>query len=242
MAILKYELIADSLRQRIADDEFEPDDLLPSQRDLSAQWSVSRATVIKAYDLLAGDGLVVAHQGQGFRIAPTPVARPAGGRRAGSARASGGRAYQIVGVPTRAVPPARIAAVLGLPDGAEALRRDRVIELADGSPLSLVSAWFPPDIADRCPKLEGTKQIIEGTTRYIGRMTGLVPVRGADVTTVRLGTTAEAKVLDRSRPFAVADVLHTAYDADGRALVTEHGVTPGALYEAGETYPMGAGC
>ncbi|MFG2525997.1 GntR family transcriptional regulator [Streptomyces sp. NPDC048527] len=240
MTILKYELIADSLRQRIADGEFEPDDLLPSQRDLSAQWDVSRATVIKAYDLLVSDGLVVARQGQGFRIAPTPVARPAGDRRAGSTRTAGGRAYQIVGVPTRAVPPARIAAALGLADGAQALRRDRLIELADGSPLSLVSAWFPPDIVDRCPKLEGTKQIIEGTTRYITRIAGRTPVRGADVTTVRLGGVREAELLEREQPFAVADVLHTAYDADGRALVAEHGVTPGDLYEAAETYPMGA--
>lgn len=77
MVALKYELIADSLRQRIADGEFTPDDLLPSQRDLSMQWNVSRATVIKAYDVLIQDGLVVARQGQGFRVTTTPLARPA---------------------------------------------------------------------------------------------------------------------------------------------------------------------
>ncbi|MEB8338038.1 GntR family transcriptional regulator [Streptomyces endophyticus] len=241
MAVLKYELIADSLRQRIADGEFGSDDLLPSQRDLCAQWDVSRATVIKAYDLLVNDGLVVARQGQGFRPSPIPVARPAGGREEGTARTAGGRAYRIVGTPTREVPSARVAAALGLSDGAQALRRDRLIELADGSPLSLVAAWFPPEIADRCPRLSDRKQIIEGTTRYIARMTGRRPSQGADVTAVRLGTADEAEALSRQQPFAVAEVLHTAQDAEGRALVVELGVTPEGLWENVQTYPMGGG-
>ncbi|MFZ3562898.1 GntR family transcriptional regulator [Streptomyces sp. BH097] len=238
MAVLKYELIADSLRQRIADGEFGPDDLLPSQRDLCGQWDVSRATVIKAYDLLVNDGLVVARQGQGFRTSPMPVARPAGGRKAGTTRAAGGRAYRILGTPNRLAPPARVAAALGLSDGAKALRRDRLIELADGSPLSVVAAWFPPEIADRCTKLAERKQLIEGTTRYIARMTGRAPARGIDVTTVRRGTADEAEALSRPQPFAVAEVLHTAQDADGRTLVVECGVTPEGLWEDTQTYPM----
>jgi GntR family transcriptional regulator len=238
VAVLKYELIADSLRQRIADGDFGPDDLLPSQRDLSHEWEVSRATVIKAYELLAGDGLVVARQGQGFRIAPTPVARPAGGRKAGSTRAAGGRSYRIVGMPESAVPPSRVAAALGPAGG---LRRERLVEMVDGSPYSFVSAWFPADIAELCPKLAGTKQIIEGTTRYVARMTGRSPVQGRDVTVVRMGTAEEAELLGREVPFPVVEVLHTAYDADGRVLVVERGVTPGDLYEAIETYPMAGG-
>ncbi|MEV8529826.1 GntR family transcriptional regulator [Streptomyces sp. NPDC052000] len=241
MAVLKYELIADSLRQRIADGEFTPDDLLPSQRDLCAQWDVSRATVIKAYDLLVQDGLVVARQGQGFHVVLTPLARPAGGRKAGTTRAGGGRAFTILGAPVREVPSGRIATALGLGEGQRALRRDRLVQLADGSPLSLVQAWFPLDIVEQCPRLEGTKQIVEGTTRYILRMTGRAPVRGTDIKTVRLGTETEGHVLERSLPFAVQIVLHTASDKDGRTIVVEHGVTPGDLWEETDAYPMGNG-
>lgn len=241
MAVLKYELIADSLRQRIADGDFGPDDLLPSQRDLSHEWDVSRATVIKAYDLLINDGLVVARQGQGFRIVPAPVARPAGGRKAGTTRAAGGRSYRIIGTPERAVPLPQITAALGLADGGEALRRERLVEMVDGSPYSFVAAWFPADIAERCPKLSGTKQIVEGTTRYVSRMTGRTPSQGTDVTSVRLGTAQEAELLEREVPFPVVEVLHTACDQDGRVLVVERGVTPGDLYEASETYTMAGG-
>ncbi|GGW61179.1 hypothetical protein GCM10010320_47880 [Streptomyces caelestis] len=65
MPLLKYEQIADDLRTRIANGEFGPGELLPSGRDLAEQWSVSRATVVKAYDVLRADGLVVARQGAG---------------------------------------------------------------------------------------------------------------------------------------------------------------------------------
>ncbi|WP_156726046.1 GntR family transcriptional regulator [Streptomyces apocyni] len=240
MAVLKYEEIADALRQRITDEEFGPDDLLPSQRELMALWNVSRATVIKAYDTLERDGLVDARQGQGYRVSTTPLARPAGGRKSGSSRASG-RAFRIVGSPTREVPPARIAACLGLGEGQEALRRERLVQLTDGSACSSVVAWFPPDIADVCPKLASAKPIIEGTTRYIQRMTGRVSVRGVDVKRVRLGTESEAAWLECDLPFPVVELLHTAVDQEGKAIVVEYGVTPGDVWEETETYPMGDG-
>src|SRR5690242_14892195 len=90
MALLKYEEIAESLRTRIAAGEFGPGDIVPSGRDLAEQWSVSRATAIKAMDVLRSDGIVEAKQGTGFVVTETPVARPAGGRRAGSTRVTGG--------------------------------------------------------------------------------------------------------------------------------------------------------
>jgi DNA-binding GntR family transcriptional regulator len=91
MPQLKYEQIAEDLRTRIANGEFGPGELLPSGRDLAEQWGVSRATVVKAYDVLRNDGLVSAKQGAGFVVVETPVARPAGARRAGSSRVTGAR-------------------------------------------------------------------------------------------------------------------------------------------------------
>ncbi|GHA01651.1 hypothetical protein GCM10010389_46300 [Streptomyces echinoruber] len=106
MPLLKYEQIAEDLRTRITNGEFGPGDLLPSGRDLAEQWDVSRATVIKAYDVLRNDGLVVARQGAGFTVVETPIARPAGGRRAGTSRVAGGGPFRRLGTPDRPVPPA----------------------------------------------------------------------------------------------------------------------------------------
>lgn len=241
MPKLKYEQIADSLRARIADGEFGPGALLPSGRDLCEQWGVSRATAIRAMEVLRGDGLVAARHGQGFRVVETPLARPAGRRAAGTTRTLGGRPFRRLGTPAREVPPERVASALGLAAGEAALRRDRLVLSADGTPFSLVAAWFPAEIADASPRLTQHGPIPEGTTHYVARCTGRAPARGRDLTTVRTASPSEAELLGRRPPLTVVTVLHTAYDADDRALVVEDGLTPAELWETIDDYPMGAG-
>ncbi|MFI5976986.1 GntR family transcriptional regulator [Streptomyces sp. NPDC051452] len=238
MPLLKYEQIAGDLRARIANGEFSPGELLPSGRDLAEQWQVSRATVVKAYDILRGDGLVVAQQGSGFTVVQTPIARPAGGRRAGSSRVGGGAPYRRLGTPDRAVPPAHIAEALQLGPGEEALRRVRLVLLDDGSPHSLVTAWFPPSVAGAAPRLAAKGPIAEGTTHYVRRETGRSPIGGTDVTTVRLAGDEEARLLGLDQPAAVAVVLHTAWDQDQLPLVCEEGVVPAHVFEQTDDYQM----
>ncbi|MGW0824975.1 GntR family transcriptional regulator [Streptomyces sp. NPDC002845] len=238
MPLLKYEQIADDLCTRIANGEFNPGDLLPSGRDLAEQWDVSRATVVKAYDVLRHDGLVVARQGAGFTVAETPIARPAGGRRAGSTRVSGGAAYRRLGVPDRAVPPGHVVDALSLKPGEEALRRTRLVLLDDGSPHSLVTAWFPPAVADAAPRLAMKGPIAEGTTHYVRRVTGRSPAEGIDATTVRLATDEEAELLEVETPTAVAVVLHAALDQERQPLVCEEGITAAHVFEQVDRYPM----
>ncbi|MET7823505.1 GntR family transcriptional regulator [Streptomyces sp. NPDC005386] len=238
MAVLKYEEIAESLRTRIAAGEYAPGEVIPSGRDLAEQWSVSRATAIKAVDVLRNDGVVVAKQGTGFVVTETPVARPAGARRAGSARILGGMPFLRIGAPDWAEPSARVATALGLTPDTLALRRVRVLQLPDGSPNSAVEAWFPPEIGEMAPRLTETAPIAEGTTRYVRRQTGRFPVEGIDVTTVRLATEVEAERLGVDEGSAVAVLLHTALDQEGRPLVCEEGVTPAALFEQVDTYAM----
>ncbi|MGQ5649482.1 GntR family transcriptional regulator [Streptomyces sp. EKR5.2] len=238
MAVLKYEEIAESLRARIAAGEFAPGTTIPSGRDLAEQWSVSRATAIKAVDVLRSDGVVVAKQGTGFVVTETPVARPAGARRAGSARVTGGLPFARIGAPDWAEPSARVANALGISPGVTALRRVRVLQLPDGSPHSYVEAWFPPEIGEAAPRLAETAPLAEGTTRYVRRQTGRTPTEGVDVTTVRLATEEEAAQLGVPLPTAVAVVLHTAHDQEGRPLVCEEGITPSALFEQVDTYEM----
>ncbi|WJY31305.1 GntR family transcriptional regulator [Streptomyces sp. P9-2B-1] len=238
MAILKYEEIAEFLRARIAAGEIAPGETIPSGRELAEQWDVSRATAIKAVDVLRNDGVVVAKQGTGFVVTETPVARPAGARRAGSARILGGMPFLRVGTPDWAEPPAHVAAALRLSPGATALRRVRILQLPDGTPNSCVEAWFPPDVAEVAPRLADTNPIAEGTTRYVRRQTGRGPAEGVDVTTVRLASETEADRLKVPQGAPVAVLLHTAYDEQGEPLVCEEGVTPSAFFEQVDTYAM----
>jgi GntR family transcriptional regulator len=143
-----------------------------------------------------------------------------------------------VGTPDWAEPPARVAVALGLSAGTPALRRVRVLQLPDGTPNSCVEAWFPPEIAEAAPRLADAAPIAEGTTRYVRRQTGRFPVEGVDITTVRLATDVEAERLGVPTGTAVAVLLHTAYDEEGRPLVCEEGVTPSSLFEQIDTYAM----
>ncbi|MFE0421149.1 GntR family transcriptional regulator [Streptomyces sp. NPDC058953] len=228
MEPLAYRTAVDDLRRRIADGEYAPGDVLPAE---SGQ-------VLAA---LAADGLVVPAPGGGFTLAPVPLARPAGGRRAGTNRHSGGRRYRILGTPETRLPPTRVADALGLPARTTALCRGRLLLDGNGTPLTYVTAWFPPDVTARCPRLTVAVPIPEGTTHYIRRETGRTPARGTDTTTVRLATEAEADRLLLERPAAVAVVLHTAYDREQRPLVCEEGVTPAAHWGSTENYVMDAG-
>ncbi|MDN5916094.1 MAG: GntR family transcriptional regulator [Pseudonocardia sp.] len=66
-----YERIAADLARRVRAEEFGPNDLLPSEAALVAEYGVSRGTVRRAYRELADEGLVVIRHGSGAFAAPS---------------------------------------------------------------------------------------------------------------------------------------------------------------------------
>lgn len=235
--VWKYEAIADALRADIAHGRLQPGAPVPSSRALAAERHISRATAQEALAALVREGLIYNRTGIGFFVTDIPVARPAGSR-SGRSRIDGAMPFRILGTPAYEVPPDRIRAVLGLPPGERALARTRLLTTADGEPVSVVTAWFPPDIAAACELLAGTAPLPGGTTRYVYERTGLRPVAGEDITTPRLATEREAEILGLALPAAVQVVLHQATDATGRVLVVEDGVTGPAFAERVDEYPM----
>lgn len=235
--VWKYEAIADALRADIAHGRLQPGASVPSSRALAAERHISRATAQEALAALVREGLIYNRPGLGFFVTDVPVARPAGSR-AGRSRIDGALPFRILGKPEFAIPPERIRVILGLPAGERALARTRLLTTADGEPVSLVTAWFPPDIAAACELLTGTAPLPGGTTRYVYERTGLRPASGEDITTPRLATEHEAEILGLALPAAVQVVLHQASDPTGRVLVVEEGVTGPAFAERVDEYPM----
>jgi GntR family transcriptional regulator len=60
-----YQQLQRALRQAIESHVLGPDDALPPERDLAADFSVSRITVRKAIEGLVGEGMLVRRQGSG---------------------------------------------------------------------------------------------------------------------------------------------------------------------------------
>ena len=66
-----YERIAADLARRVRAGEFAPNDPMPSEATLVAEYGVARSTVRRAYRVLVDDGLVVVRHGSGaFAVLP----------------------------------------------------------------------------------------------------------------------------------------------------------------------------
>ncbi|MFM8320633.1 MAG: GntR family transcriptional regulator, partial [Chloroflexota bacterium] len=63
-----YQKISAAIRQDILSGILKPGDRLPSVRKMTTQWSCTSATVLRAYQELARQGLVISHIGQGTRV------------------------------------------------------------------------------------------------------------------------------------------------------------------------------
>jgi DNA-binding transcriptional MocR family regulator len=68
--------IADRLRDLVRRGALAPGHRLPSTRDLADDLKVSRGVVVTAYEQLVAEGFLVSRQGDGTRVARTPVSPP----------------------------------------------------------------------------------------------------------------------------------------------------------------------
>jgi len=68
-----YRQLADRLAELIADGSLRADELLPPERALADALSVSRGTIVRAYDQLASVGAVSRVQGSGTSVAGRPL-------------------------------------------------------------------------------------------------------------------------------------------------------------------------
>ncbi len=68
--------LVEQLRAAMTDGSLQVGARLPATRVLAAELSMARGTVAQAYQRLAEEGLLVAHQGGGTRVAGTPLTLP----------------------------------------------------------------------------------------------------------------------------------------------------------------------
>jgi GntR family transcriptional regulator len=73
-----YVQIMDQIKHLIAVGELNPDDQLPTVRDLAAGLDVNFTTVARAYRLLDEEGLISTQHGRGTYILPLPEGRSEG--------------------------------------------------------------------------------------------------------------------------------------------------------------------
>ena len=177
MREIRYQTIADALRQRIADGEFVRGGVIPSEAALSASFGASRVTVRRALEVLRAEGVVDSRQGFGWILAAEPLRQDLS--RLGTierqlAAAGIDSARRIVAFGFVDAPP-RVRDLLG-PGQVLEVRR---VHLADGEPFARVTVWCPEQLAaelsradvERASFLEQLPVELGGATQSIGAAT-----------------------------------------------------------------------
>lgn len=70
-----YVQLANALEQHIRREALQPGELLPSETTLTAETGLSRATILKAYELLSDRGQISRRQGKGTFVRERPMER-----------------------------------------------------------------------------------------------------------------------------------------------------------------------
>ena len=172
MRRIRYQEIADELRQRAK--SAAPGSLLPSESELSAEFSASRVTVRRALELVRDDGLIAARQGLGWFVSTEPIRQSLErlGTIESQVETSGRDAARKVIEFSFEAPPPHVADLLG---PGPVLRVKR-LNLADGAPFALVTVWCPGEIGqqlsmadvERRPFSELIDVELRGATQTIG--------------------------------------------------------------------------
>ena len=206
-----YVQIIEHYRRQIAAGELRDGDMLPSGREIAAQFGVSIATAAKVATGLQALGLVTPRPGAGTVVtAPRPPAdRAQGGpiiitlAARGPARAGDDARVLEAGL---AEAPRDIAAQLGTVPLADVIRR-REATIKDGVTAAVLTSWFPASLAGNCPALLDNSVVDD-------QIPGFQPAWGQDWLSARPPTSAEAREFGIKRGSPVLIAASRRFDAD----------------------------
>ncbi len=140
---LYYQLVED-IRDRIRAGEYRPGQQLPSERELSEQYGISRMTVRQALQYLIREDVLIAQHGVGTFVAEPKLAYdPLHALGFTEAMMQRGAAASSRVIEQAVVPaPPRIAVQLGLVEGEAVIKIVR-LRLSDGVPVLLETVHVP---------------------------------------------------------------------------------------------------
>jgi len=210
-----YVQIIEHYRQEIRAGRLRDGDMLPSGREIAAQFGVSLATAAKVAGGLQTLGLVVSRPGAGtvVRAARPPADRASGGPIlitlvSRSPIQPGDRARVLEAAVVEA--PQDVAVQLGLDPLAQVIRR-RQATIRDGATVVLLTSWFPASLAGEVPDLLSR-------TRLTDEISGYRPAWGEDWVSARPPTSAEAREFGVKRGSPVV-VVHSRRFASNDAVI-----------------------
>jgi GntR family transcriptional regulator len=205
------------LRDRVVAGQFMAGRLLPSEADLSAEFSVSRVTVRRALEVLRDEGLVSAKQGFGWFVTAEPVSQTLG--RLGTIEeqmvASGLQpARKIIDFAFEKAS-RKVAKLLGC----EQVLRVKRVNMADDHPFAVVTVWCPFDLGKHLSRHDVEHSSFYNLLKI--NLGGATQTIGADA-----ATTTEAQLLEIPVGSPVLSCDRVTQDVSGKAVLVSHHVFP----------------
>jgi GntR family transcriptional regulator len=226
-----YEQVADALRADIRAGRYQPGDKLPSERELSERFSVSKVTARQAIVQLRAEGLVTSRVGYGVL-----VAEPGSPRRLSDDILRGEAFYRAVGrlglepnvatTITREPATEEVAEALNVPVGDEVLVHTRLVRAEGGPPLFLAANYFPAWVVEAVPQLANPST--SGLPKWLGQAFG--PLYGEDVIDSRMPTPEEREQLEIPPDTPVTVIRGLNRDSEHRPLHYIVKVTPAGRF------------
>ncbi|XVQ08474.1 GntR family transcriptional regulator [Spirillospora sp. CA-255316] len=217
--------IANDLRRRLREHEWEPGEVLPRMEDLARHYAAARGTVAEAVKALEQEGLLKSIPRKGTEVLPPRERRRiARGRWVSRRRPKeGGYSFGATqpGDPTwihhvdpfmgeLPIPP-RAAELLAVEPGTPVFCRRRVTSPPGEPPFALTFSWIPPHIVEAAPKVQ--EQGVPG--RYLDwiEMAGHGPLTWYELTRTRMPDKQEANFLRIATNLPILEISRVAESA-----------------------------
>ncbi|MFD3431270.1 GntR family transcriptional regulator [Nocardia fluminea] len=179
-----YLQLVSHYRDAITSGDLREGSRLPTVREIADQWEVAYTTAAKAVRQLAADGLVsTSKQGTVVSFLEGSTYSPADRLRSvhrGRVIYPHAPASRIISAEVVA-PPAHVSDAMGLEEGAQVVRRERVTSHGD-VPVTWSVTWMPAGLVDQVPELLDLAPIPggQGTIGLVKTRTGRFPQIGID--------------------------------------------------------------
>jgi GntR family transcriptional regulator len=214
-----YEQMADALRAEITQGRYRPGDKLPSERELSERFEVSKVTARLAIAQLRAEGLATSRVGYGVFVAEKgPPRRLSDDILRGEAfyRAVGrlGLEPNVATTISREPAAAEVAEALGVEVGAEVLLHARLVGAEGEPPLFSAANYFPSWVVEAVPEL--AEASTSGLPKWLSQAFG--PLYGEDVIDSRMPTEAEREQLEIPEGTPVTVIKGVNRDSQHRPL------------------------
>jgi GntR family transcriptional regulator len=245
-----YLVVADRLRQRIADGSWSPGDRLPSRAQLADEYEVGDNVVRRAQEMLIAQGLLEGRSGSGTYVAEPRerlrmVRSSHGEQRGGSPfRADMGGLGKVGSwehrTEAKLPAPPGIAARLGIDAGDLCVRTEYEF-LADSKPVQLSTSWEPYSLTGGTIVVlpEGGPHAGRGVVERMAEI-GVVISHAVEQPEPRVATAEEANLLGVPKGALVTHIQRTYFCEDGRPVETADIIVPASMCEIVYEIPIGS--